>query len=131
MQTMTVTDILRTATSSCDFSSFDGSPQEWMRLIQEKANDTGFGRLIDSILENGWETGSAIGFDGAYISEGHHRLAAAILLGLDEIPIAGWGSSPGTVCAHDEQGGVWREFDLFDVPPAPEWSCNITDCEYC
>ncbi len=132
MNTMTVTEILQTVRSSCDFSNFDGSAEAWMMLVQEKASDTGFGRLVDSILENGWEPNSAIGIYNGSITQGHHRLAAAILLGLDEVPVAQWGVDPNTLCAHSDQG-VWREFDLWDRSEYPEegYGCNITDCEYC
>ena len=123
-----VTTILRDAEESCDFPTFDGSPAEWKRMMMEKANDSGFGDLIDAILDNGWEEGSAVGFDGSYINEGHHRIVAAILLGMDEVPVADWGLSTGTLSAHDGYGsGRDPIFDLYDDAPTG-WGCSC-GCE--
>jgi hypothetical protein len=93
--------ILKNVVSSCDFGMVDeylGDTLDeqrttfWMNVISSKARDTGFGHLVESILEHGF-TGSAIGWDDVdkEITEGHHRLVAAILLGMDEIPTCGWG----------------------------------------
>lgn len=116
-RTMKITEILATADSSTDIWGFDGSPEGWMLLINEKAADSGFGKLIDSILEDGWAKGSSIGISNGQICQGHHRLVAAILLGLDEIEVTSYGSSAGrNVCAHGEWDGIYNEFDLFDIP---------------
>lgn len=94
--------ILERANDSCDWGSSWGDRTEWwLNGIMQKAADTGFGHLIESILTDGWQENSAIGFDGDYITEGHHRLVAAILLCLDTVLVCpGGNSGRDTVCAH-------------------------------
>lgn len=100
-----VLTILRTVTGSCDFGYVKNYPGEtedeqrtnfWIDVIRVKSADSGFGHLVDSIIEEGFH-GSAIGWDefdeGGYISEGHHRLVAAILLGLDRVFTSPYGKS--------------------------------------
>lgn len=87
-----IAEILRDTVGSCDFGMIarrygGDSTAFWQDIITTKAKDTGFGHLVDSILEFGFLPGSAIGYAEGYINEGHHRLVAAILLGLDEIPV--------------------------------------------
>lgn len=100
---MKVKTILKTVMGSCDFedvADYDGKTMGvkrtnfWKEVIAVKSKDTGFGYLVESIIENGF-TGSAIGWnpETKEITEGHHRLVAAILLGLDEVPVARWGAS--------------------------------------
>lgn len=107
-----VADIMKAVSSSSDIGSFDGGVQGWMDLINDKANDSGFWRLIDSILENGWEEGSVIGIREGYIHQGHHRLVAAVLLGLDEAPVSGDASSPATLSAYS--GNFYGYIDFFE-----------------
>lgn len=113
---VSVTELLRTLESSSDIWSFDGTPEGWMTLINEKAADSGFGRLIDSILEDGWAPGSSIGIRNNYVFQGHHRLVAAILLGLDEVEVSDHGTCAGrALSAHADYNGIYNEFDLYDV----------------
>jgi hypothetical protein len=123
---MSVSDLLKQTTCSGDFGSFDGSPESWMEVINYKANDSGFFRLIDSIMENGWEEGSYIGWTDGYLWEGHHRVVAAILLGLDEIMVPDeeaetWqAGDPRTLTAHQEWGVARAKmFDYYE--PDPSW----------
>lgn len=113
-----IIDILRTVEESCDFGNihdFQGKNEDekrtnfWIEVISSKAADTGFGHLVDSIIEEGFH-GSAIGWnaDTGYISEGHHRLVAAILLGMDEVPT----TLHGTNGAHAPRG---RHSDRFSA----------------
>lgn len=102
-----VTTILNDTTGSVDFgfvSDFGSSEAFWREIIINKSSDTGFGHLVESIMEDGWSEDSAIGWDGDYITEGHHRLVAAILLGMDEVPVSLYGTSQwrgnGYICAH-------------------------------
>lgn len=97
-----VSFILRNARGSVDWGeAWDDGTAWWEIGIKGKASDTGFGHLIDSILSEGWQEGSAIGFDGETITEGHHRLVAAILLGLDTVLVSPWGDdATGNLCAH-------------------------------
>lgn len=111
-----VTEILQTVTGSCDFDSvanYHGDTDDerrtnfWIDVIKAKSSDSGFIRLVNSYIENGWEDGSAVGWEethgGGYITEGHHRLTLAILFGLDEIPTHPWGRSGGrSISAHHD-----------------------------
>ena len=93
--------ILRNAVTSCDFGpSWDDTTEWWEKIIAEKAGDTGFGHLVDSILTRGWEPGSAVGFDGESINEGHHRLVAAILLCMPTVPVSTYGNGNNSLSAH-------------------------------
>lgn len=132
MTTMTsVTEILNTVRYSVDFGDIDDYEGEteddrrtalWEDLLRTKSSDTGFGALVAAILANGFDRNSPIGWDTSdySINEGHHRLAAAILLGMDEIPTTPYGGGSGVICAHDcacngedyDQGGLLGHFDL-------------------
>lgn len=82
--------LMRNATESCD--GYDlSTPDGWAEMIQKKSHDTGFGYLVDSMLTRGFIPEGSIGFCGGEITEGHHRLTAAILLGLDDVWISLWG----------------------------------------
>lgn len=101
-----LTFLLQNIVASCDADILT-TPEAWLDLIEWKSTDGGFHRLVDSIIENGLMSAAPIGIEyieddyygeGLYINEGHHRLVAAILLGLDEVwiaPRAAWGESPG------------------------------------
>lgn len=100
MLMMRVSDILKSCEGSCDFGDvdyYDGETFEdkqfnfWTEVIANKSSDTGFGHLVESILKDGFVEGSAIGWNRGRITEGHHRLVAAILLGMDEVPVSKWG----------------------------------------
>jgi hypothetical protein len=97
-----VTEILQTVQYSCDFGRVDDREGDtlddqrtafWQEVIANKAGDTGFGHLVESILKHGFIAEAAIGWaeDRLSINEGHHRLVAAILLCLDEVPVSNWG----------------------------------------
>jgi hypothetical protein len=103
---VSITRILKETTHSVDFGgvddSYDGdSTAFWQDIIATKSADTGFGHLVDSILEHGFDPDGAIGWEGdcshyvdgggAAINEGHHRLVAAILLCMDEVPTTPYG----------------------------------------
>jgi hypothetical protein len=114
MELTKVTDILQTVGYSVDFGSinaYDGDTEDerrtnfWKEVIADKASDCGFGHLVDSILTNGWSSQSAVGWcyygDQWEITEGHHRLVAAILLGMDRVQTDDFGSCDGLgISAH-------------------------------
>lgn len=109
--------VLCRANESVDFGSFDMShfhdESEWlMDIFARKAADTGFGYLVDSILTDGWDEESVIGFNHrGTITEGHHRLTAAVLLCLDSILISPYGNEGSKyICAHG------AEADQSDYP---------------
>jgi hypothetical protein len=113
-----VTEILQNVTYSCDFDYIstyidsygeeDGYLYFWNEVISTKASDSGFGYLVESIIENGFNPKGAIGYDRhtGEINEGHHRLVAAILLCLDEVPVTPYGecwyeNGENVVTAHE------------------------------
>lgn len=80
--------ILQNVTRSCD--GFNLSTAEgWAAMLNRKLADCQVPALLESILEYGFNTPVQIVIDhsGIYRQEnGHHRLALAIALCLDEIP---------------------------------------------
>ena len=72
----------------------------WADYLQEKCSDTGFMGLIERIITDGWSATSAVGLhfdygygpDGWALTEGHHRLPAAILLCMPEVPYNDYGA---------------------------------------
>lgn len=104
--------IIENTTGSIDFGEIDTDPVYWWNyMIRKKAGDTGFGHLVESIMEHGFVEGSSVGWEDGIITEGHHRLVAAILLGLDEVPVSAYGSdcdydeiSQEAICAHWNYG---------------------------
>lgn len=111
--------LMRNATHSCDFSN----NFTLGRMIQIKARDTGFGNLVDSILERGFMEQGAIGFDRGYITEGHHRFTAAILLCLPMVPIKKCG---GYVSKEGCRAWYW----LVDSHSAPAGTENPIEVEF-
>lgn len=102
---VSVSTILKDCTDSVDFGSVpedpDANARWWQRVIQSKASDLGFSTLVNAILEFGFDPRSPVGWTGREITEGHHRIVAAILLGLDEIPYTRFGGGNGAICAHN------------------------------
>lgn len=98
---ISVLELIRDTHSSCDFgeaSSYDSEYDFWSEVLTRKAWDTGFGHLVESLLTQGWDENSAIGLyqiaPGEWrITEGHHRIVAAILLGMEEIPYSPYGKN--------------------------------------
>ena len=83
--------IMQNATNSVD-GFRDGDSVNYEKMIDTKANDYGFGNLVATILSEGFRI--PIVLDLSYSGEGtithgngHHRMAAALLLCLDEIPV--------------------------------------------
>jgi hypothetical protein len=60
---------------------------DWRNLIHNKAQDTGFGHLVEDMARRGWDARNPMPILDGMICEAHHRLVAAILLCLDEIPV--------------------------------------------
>lgn len=90
VQMWNIADILHIVTESADFGEFEGSSSMWAYIFASKGGDAWTPALIERILEEGFtdpiciyrtETG------GWGLGNGHHRLVAAVLLGLDEIPV--------------------------------------------
>lgn len=99
--------LIQNIVSSCDYDRMNTS-DDWLFMMKDKAADSGFGWLVESILERGFLPSGPIGIcrsggyndynDGDYgpgldITEGHHRLTAAILLGMDTVFISSEGKN--------------------------------------
>lgn len=89
LRLMTIPEILEIATRSVDFQGMDGL--NWWTIFSGKVSHSHFDAIVDEIQANGF--GMPIVLcdrynDGNYwIGNGHHRLCAAILLGLWRIPV--------------------------------------------
>lgn len=97
VETWPVARVMQTLKYSVDCGDLD-NPRAWARLLRSKASDVGMPLLIDlisevgiidpiEILMHGWAHHS----DSPRVptlGNGHHRLVAAILLGMDTIPVA-------------------------------------------
>lgn len=79
MQMMKMTYLMQTVL----FGDFGHS--DWAAMINEKAADPGFMRLVEDIERDGITRPIEIRY--GEVRNGHHRLAAAILLALDEVPV--------------------------------------------
>lgn len=73
------------------FGDFDDEGQDIAYVIESKSGDSGFDALVMSIMTHGFNEGGAIAFDNGYLSEGHHRFCASVLLCLDTVPIKRYG----------------------------------------
>jgi hypothetical protein len=113
-----VRDILRTAYESCDFGDWEDPSGLIMHMMEYKSGDSGFAHLVNSLMETGWNLASCVGWEAyngrGHISEGHHRLTAAILFGMDKIPTKPYGSGWGNISAHHDgwrnEKTPWVEF---------------------
>jgi hypothetical protein len=84
--------LMQNIAGSCDYV-WTCDPDEILHYIMtEKARDTGMGHLVEAIMTDGFKEEGAIGFyPNGEITDGHHRIAVAILLCLDEVPISAHG----------------------------------------
>lgn len=91
--------VLNNTTHSADIGSpegYESMTHFWATLIESKALDAGFLRVVESLQKHGWK--SAINVEWfpdedepeLNIIDGHHRLVAAILLCEEEIPLWDW-----------------------------------------
>lgn len=99
--------LIQNIVGSCDFDEDEIADHggDLLELIMDyKCSDTGMGYLLESMLLKGHLREGAIGaawFDGGvYLTEGHHRLCAAILLGLDEVWVSRNGKSIRSANGH-------------------------------
>lgn len=65
--------------------SFDGEPIT--EVLERKRKDGHYSKIVESLLLFGWTTGVHIAPDRNEITDGHHRLAAAIDLGQRYVPV--------------------------------------------
>lgn len=90
--------LMKNATDSIDGfgerETWDGPSisVNYERMLQEKATDYDFGHLVGTILTRGFRVPIVMAMNYYQTGDlmhgnGHHRMAAAILLCLDEIPV--------------------------------------------
>ena len=64
---------------------------DWQAMIEQKSFDADFWPLVGTIINYGFRVPIVVRKDvdgwNYQLGNGHHRLTAAILLGLDEIPV--------------------------------------------
>lgn len=91
--------MMKHTTYSCDFgdvSGYQSNVHFWATMIEGKALDAGFLRVVESLQTHGWMRPLNVemqDYGEGYeinIIDGHHRLVAAILLCMDEIPLWEW-----------------------------------------
>lgn len=80
--------LLQTITHSVDVYDLAGE-DDWFDMIAQKMWDDSFWALVDTIPEKGFLYPICVQRKewGWVLGNGHHRLAAAILLGLDNVPV--------------------------------------------
>jgi len=103
-----ISKILAEVKESCDVGYLD-TPGDWFHMMSRKASDPNFGRLLQAIPDQGFldPIGIYWSYDHWTLGNGHHRLTAAILLGLDEIPV---------IDAFRPPSGETHERELSDIP---------------
>lgn len=83
---MRIDDILQYVTHSADITG----PVDWFAIMANKVSHSHFDWLCDEIMEYGFTLPIVLmdnGDDTYTLGNGHHRLCAAILLGLHAIPV--------------------------------------------
>lgn len=110
-----VTEILTRVASTADGYSVQDGAHEWFRLMWNKLRDSQTPAIIRAIEEQGFTDPICIEEDYGNtwrLGNGHHRLAIAILLGLDEIPVdfSSW-MSASSLAHSDNIRKAWKEAD--------------------
>lgn len=88
MRLVSIVEIMEKVYETADEYYLEAGPREWLRMIKEKTYDQQTPAIIRAIERVGFIDPICIedhGSLGWYLGNGHHRLAIAILLGLDEI----------------------------------------------
>lgn len=88
--------IMQNAGGSVDAVTGEDGYPDYLKMAQRKGSDPQFAALVSTIMENGFRVPIVLcnnydvwghGVRQAVHGNGHHRMIAAILLGLDEIPV--------------------------------------------
>jgi hypothetical protein len=93
---VSVSDLLEKISFTADQYWVSDGPHEWFRMFRYKLADRQTPAIIRAIERDGFTDPICITvFENSgqwELGNGHHRLAIAILLGLDEIPVdfSGW-----------------------------------------
>lgn len=82
---MSVSEIMKRVDYSGDIGRFSN----WEAVLAAKVSHDHFDWLADKIMQEGFTTPIVLSpaGDGYELGNGHHRFCAAILLGLDEVPV--------------------------------------------
>ena len=123
---MPVSDILEYVTGSVDIS-FHGRDVDWFEILAAKVSHDHFDTLVDTLDSEGFTMPIVLGesrLGGYIIGNGHHRLCAAILLGMDEIPVI---IDDGYDYLHfdDTHDGDWHP----GTPSFEYWHMLVTNIE--
>lgn len=127
IQMIRLGDYLKLLTSSADLSC---SPiDDLIRdIVKGKAGDRTMGPIIDSIIDNGFTSPIELQIinDGMYgdgdvysQGNGHHRLVAAILLGIDVIPVmvrnakSAWDIDFGSTSDRTGGNGYFDQYETY------------------
>lgn len=136
-----VSDLLRNVTETLDYFK-TSEPSEWLRMITDKSADEQFATIIRLIETEGFTDPIGImEYDGYWLlGNGHHRMAAAILLGLDEIPVVIGNTWPisgnrydrvqDSVTSEDRADSIWISDMVSDARIGNDDSESITVPEY-
>lgn len=132
MSMMLVSDILRKATNSLDMGGI-GTADGWWRILANKVSHAHFDNIVESIQNDGFTMPIVLverDADEYTIGNGHHRLCAAILLGINAIPVV---ITEGDYWAfedsHDEEWNPGeRSFDTWGLLQMNMPSGHYGDC---
>ena len=110
-----LSDLIKTLTGSCDY----GDGESWlMGVFNMKLADNEMGWLIDSVLENGLVTPLNVirKWDGEFeMGNGHHRLVAALLCGIEEIDVVVTSGIDWTCSSDDDMEYEYDVYEAYDV----------------
>jgi hypothetical protein len=118
--------IMQNSQSSVDgFSDFEGGV-DYEFMLRSKTTDSNFGHIIGTIINRGFRVPIVMCPDrrggGLTHGNGHHRMCAAILLGLDEIPV--YWAEDDYMSSHEsekEELGHYQEWDELCVEMDELW----------
>ena len=106
-----VSDLIKILSGSCDY----GHGESWlMGVFNMKLGDNEMGCLIDSWLENGLVTPLNVirNWDGKFeMGNGHHRLVAALLCGIEHIDVVVTHGIDWTCSSADDMEEDWDVVD--------------------
>lgn len=113
-----ISDLIKTLSGSCDY----GWGESWlMGIFNTKLADHEMGWLIDSVLENGLVTplNVLLKEGGRFeMGNGHHRLVAALLCGIEQIDVVVTKGIDWT-CSSDDD--MEEEYDVDEASNVWYW----------
>lgn len=136
-----VSTLLRNVKDTLDCFSTN-EPSEWLRMINDKTGDEQFATLIRLIETEGFTDPIGImQYDDYWLlGNGHHRMVAAILLALDEIPVVFGNTWPDSgnryrrvqdsITSEDRDDSNWINSMVSDAEIGNNDSQSVTVPEY-